>query len=166
MLALSVFLTCMVITAMMTDISRFIIPNLLVVIILLTYPTLLFIAPVMPDWKIATLIGLATFFAGFILFALKVMGGGDVKLLAVMAIFVGKASFVPFLTLIAIFGGVLSVLLLLLRPFTAYVFSKFEKPAASIPQILTTDAPVPYGVAIGLSFLTLLWGGQIPGIAL
>lgn len=166
MLILSVFITCMVITAMITDITRFIIPNLLVVIILLTYPTLLFLAPVMPDWQIALLIGLATFFVGFVLFALKIMGGGDVKLLAVMAIFVSKSAFIQFLMLIAISGGALSVLLLVSRPMAAYSFSKLGKNAASIPRILTTDEPVPYGVAIGLSFLILLWSGQIPGIIL
>ena len=68
LLIISVFLTCMVITAMITDITSFIIPNLLVVIILLTYPTMVLLVPVTPDWKMSLLIGLATFAVGFLLF--------------------------------------------------------------------------------------------------
>lgn len=166
LLIISVFLTCMVITAMITDITSFIIPNMLVVIILLTYPTVVFLAPVMPDWKMSLLIGGATFAIGFILFAFKAMGGGDVKLLAVIAMFVGKAVFFQFLMLMAVLGGALSIVLLLSRPIAAYIFARLGKPSTSIPRILTVGEPVPYGVAIGSAFLIMLWNGQISGITL
>ena len=164
-LVLTVFLTCMVLTAMITDITRFIIPNLLVVMILLTYPSLLFIAPVMPDWQISLLIALGTFFIGFGMFALKLMGGGDVKLLAVLALYLGKESFFDFLFWTAIFGGILSVVLVTVRPIVTYLVTKAGKPPNFVPRILIVGEPAPYGVAIGMSFLILLWSGRVTGIS-
>lgn len=166
MLILSVFVTCMVVTAMITDMTSFIIPNLLVVIILLTYPIALFFSPVMPDWKMALLIGFGTFIIGFFLFSLKAVGGGDVKLFAVLSLFVGKPFFPEFLMQVAVLGGLLSVVLILARKMITYCTLRFGKPAGEIPRLLKTGEPAPYGIAIGLSFLVLLWGGHVSGVTL
>lgn len=165
-LVLTVFLTCMVLTAMITDITRFLIPNLLVVMILLTYPSLLLISPVMPDWRISLLIALATFCVGFSMFALRIMGGGDVKLIAVLALFLGQESFMAFLVWTALFGGAMSLILILIRPVIAYAVTKSGRPPNSIPRILVVGEGVPYGVAIGTAFLILLWSGRVTGIAI
>lgn len=166
MLILSVFITCMVITAMLTDLTSFIIPNLLVVIILLTYPILLFIAPVMPDWKTSLMIGGGVFLVGFALFATGAMGGGDVKLLAVIALIVGKPAFPEFVMDVAILGGVLSVVLIATRKAIAYYFLRTGKSTEHLARILKVGEPAPYGVAIGMSFLWLLWHGQVSGVTL
>lgn len=166
LLYVCLFITCMVMTAVITDITSFIIPNLLVIILLLTYPVMVVFASVMPDWKISLVIGLCTFFIGFILFALKIMGGGDVKFLSVMTIFVGKSGLLEFAMLVAVLGGALAIILLISRPALSYVYSKFGKSAGVVPRILTVGEAIPYGVAIGLSFLIMLWGGHIEGVAL
>ncbi len=74
-------LTCLMITVMLTDITRFTIPNWIVAIILLLYPVMLYFSPVVVDWKMALVIMAGVFSAGFVLFVLHVMGGGDIKLL-------------------------------------------------------------------------------------
>ena len=170
LIGMSVFITCMVITAIITDITTYIIPNLLVIIILLCYPIIVLMAHVtahpMPDWQMGLLFGAGTFLVGFVLFAIKAMGGGDVKLLAVIALYAGKSAFLPFIVTTAILGGVLSIFLLITRPIALYVYGRLGKTPADIPRILSSGAPVPYGVAIGFSFIFLIWTGEIAGIAL
>ncbi len=163
---MSVFITCMVITAIITDITSYIIPNLLVLIIFLTYPIIVLTAPVMPDWEMGLLIGGATFFVGFLLFAIKAMGGGDVKFLSVIALFTGKTVFLEFIIYVALIGGLLSLALLSARPIAAYALAKWGRHASPLPRILSSGEPIPYGVAIGVAFLILLWDGRISGIAL
>jgi prepilin peptidase CpaA len=120
----------------------------------------------MPDWKSSLMIGGGAFAVGFALFALNLMGGGDVKLLAVISLFVGKEAFVDFITLVALLGGALSILLVVTRKAIAHSVVRLGKSTESLPRILTVGAPAPYGVAIGLAFLILLWEGHISNISL
>ncbi len=164
MLVISVILTFLIITVMITDITRFIIPNKFVLVILLLYPVMVYIAPVKPDWQFALMVAAAAFIVGFILFALKVMGGGDVKLLAVTSLYVNHTDFLDFIVGVAIFGGLLSIILIIIRPLIVYIFSRLGKSIESVPRVLTVNAPLPYGLAIGTAFLVLLWSGEINGI--
>ncbi len=72
-----------------------------------------------------------------LLFALRAMGGGDVKLLGALALWFPPYAFVSFLMLMAILGGVLTILMLIRQ--------KFLK-ALGQPEI-------PYGVAISVAAL-------------
>ena len=165
MLVLAVLLTCLMITVMITDITRFIIPNLLVLSIILLYPVLLYLAPVMPDWKTALLVGLASFVVGFGIFAFNLMGGGDIKLFAIAAVFIGKDNFFEFIFLVSLLGGGLALLLVSIRPIVPFIASKIKK-IEQIPKVLTIGQPAPYGVAIALAFIYMLWSGKIPGVNL
>jgi len=165
MLVLAVLLTCLMITVIITDITRFIIPNLLVLSIILLYPVLLYIAPVMPDWKMGLLIGVASFIVGFAVFALNLMGGGDIKLFTIAAIFVGKANFYDFIFLVSLLGGAVAIILLIMRPMIPLIAAKIKK-LEQIPKVLTIGQPAPYGVAIALAFIYMLWSGKIPGVVL
>lgn len=60
--------------------------------------------------------GLIVFFGCFTLFAVNVMGGGDAKLLTAAAVWYGfNISLVEFLIEVAVFGGVLTLMILALR---------------------------------------------------
>jgi prepilin peptidase CpaA len=159
-------LTCLMIFVMITDLTRFIIPNWLVGLLLVLYPVLLLITPHRPDWMVAILIGLGTFAVGFGLFAIKAMGGGDVKLLAVTGLYASKEAYPEFIMGVGILGGLLAILLLILRPLCAYACAKSGRPASAIPRVLIIGEPVPYGIAIAASFLLVLWAGKIPGLLL
>jgi len=165
MLIIAFLLTFLTVAVMVTDLIKFKIPNIMVLAILLIYPVLLFIAPTMPDWQSALLVALASFAGGFVIFALKLMGGGDVKLFAVLTLYIGKSGFLDFLVGVGIYGGILTLFLLAIRPVSSYLVSK-NRDTITIPRVLKIGEPVPYGIAIGLSFLHTLWVVGIPGIAI
>ncbi|MEI6730638.1 MAG: hypothetical protein WCL30_05200, partial [Pseudomonadota bacterium] len=113
----------------------------------------------------AGLVALASFAGGFVIFALKFMGGGDVKLFTALTLYVGKLGFIDFLVGVGIYGGILTLLLLAIRPAASYLVSK-NRDTITIPRVLKIGEPVPYGIAIGIAFLHTLWAGGIPGITL
>ena len=101
-------------------------------------------------WHLAA--GLAVFIFCFALFALNIMGGGDAKLLTASAIWFGlDPSLVDYVVWVSIFGGALSLVVLLLRSQTGM----FVTSGIRLPKTLQNAKKVPYGVAIGLAaFLT------------
>jgi len=68
------------------------------------------------------------------LFAMRLMGGGDVKLLAVMALFAGPVLSFPFVLYVALSGGILALVTLL--------HTRMKQSVSDTPP------KVPYGVAI------------------
>ena len=91
--------------------------------------------------------------SGMVLFARRLMGGGDVKLLAAAGVWAGWPGVWPLLILAAVFGGVLALVVLVSRklgnrlPFVGLIPWMNAKSAK--------QQPIPYGVAIGLSALVL-----------
>jgi prepilin peptidase CpaA len=156
------FLTLLMLTVIVTDVRSYLIPNWLVGLLLLLYPVSLALLH-LPDWPGALLAGGIMFAVGFALFALRLMGGGDVKLLAVASLYAGRSQILPYLALVAVLGGLLALFLLLARPVIGYFFSSLKRPYP-IPRLFRIDEPVPYGVAIALAFLYLLWSGALPGL--
>jgi prepilin peptidase CpaA len=83
----------------------------------------------------------------FCLFAVKVMGGGDAKLLTACAVWFGlNASLVAFLVYVSIFGGLLTIAVLLLRKQENAILAS----GIPVPQLLLTAKKIPYGIAIAL----------------
>ena len=166
MLILYVILTALMIAVCLSDITRYIIPNWLVLALIVLYPAAVVLARVKPDWGTACIIALATFLVGYVILFLRVMGGGDIKLLTAASLYAGKDAYLDFIVYVAILGGLGTLLLLALRSIVPYVFLKTGKSGASIPRVLTHKEPAPYGVAIAAAFLILLWGGRLPGLVL
>lgn len=80
------------------------------------------------------LAAMLVFAFGAVLFALRLMGGGDVKLMAAVALVAGPAFSAPFLFYVALAGGVVALATLV---------------HAHIAQAAPVGPPkVPYGVAI------------------
>lgn len=90
--------------------------------------------------------GLLLFVIGALLFAYGVLGGGDVKLLAAISIWIGWGNLLPYLLVVSIFGGLLALISILLRR-----IKRLPAFLSSLPW-LTPGAdrkqPIPYGVAI------------------
>mgnify|MGYP003644613475 CR=1 FL=1 len=74
------------------------------------------------------------FAVGAGLFAMRLMGGGDVKLLAVMALFAGPALSIPFVLYVVVAGGFVALGTLL--------HARLKRAVNDTPP------KVPYGVAI------------------
>lgn len=90
--------------------------------------------------------GLVVFVACFALFALNIMGGGDAKLLTASAVWFGfNSSLIEFLIYVSFFGGVLTVLILMLRKQENTILAA----GLPVPHLLFTANKIPYGIAIG-----------------
>lgn len=148
------------------DATRYLIPNWLNGLLIALYPAMIMLSPAPVDW-VSGVIGLCVMFAiGYALFALHLMGGGDVKLLAACALWVGFSGLLlEFGLWVAVFGGVLSVALILLRRLLqGIVLTRY--PDRTLPRILQVGAPAPYGLAIVAAFVRLLVQGKLPGVAM
>ncbi len=91
-------------------------------------------APLLSTFVWPLLSGIAVFILGAGFFALRLMGGGDVKLMAATALFAGPALSIPFILYVTLLGGFVAT--------GTLVHAHYTKSAA-MDQI-----KVPYGVAI------------------
>lgn len=98
-------------------------------------------------------IGAAALAVGIGLFALRVLGGGDAKLMAALALWMGLEGTAPFVLWTAVIGGLFSLILILVR-------ARFAVFATAAPvwvgRLLTPKGDIPYGVAIAAGAL-LAW---------
>ncbi len=157
---ISVYLIFSMLAVIWFDTTRYIIPNWLVGLLLATYAFAVYTAPVPVDWKMA-LAGMgAVLIVGYIIFALKFMGAGDIKLMTALSLWVGFQNLPDFLFGVSLIGGVLSLGLWGGRKLLPHLPKKPKKE--NLPRILQEGAPVPYGVAIALAFLMLLYMGKVP----
>ena len=85
------------------------------------------------------------------LFALDMLGGGDVKLLAVVALWLGMTKLAPLLILVGIVGGAFALLWLALRWLV-----RTGLPGRSLPMSLQARAPLPFALPIALVAMLLL----------
>ena len=145
------------------DATRFIIPNWLVGLIALPYPLYLWLSPVPIDWLWALGIAAIAFVIGLILFATRIMGGGDVKLLTICCLWAGKSAIVDYVILTALLGGALSIFLLAGRPIAGYLWLKWVK-TDTMPRLFKKGAPAPYGLAIAGALIILIVTAKLPGL--
>lgn len=145
------------------DGTRYIIPNWLVGSLLLVYPFAVYSAHSPVEWKMAAAGMGAVFMAGYLIFCMKWMGGGDIKLITACALWVGLSSLPDFIFITSIIGGFLSVGIWGLRKALPFLPKKPKKE--DLPRILQEGAPVPYGIAIAFGFLIMMWMGKVPVLA-
>lgn len=162
-----VFPLCLVMAAL-TDFLEMTIPNRIPVMLTLAF---LVVAPFVDlgfhQFAFHLLAGLAVFSACFALFALGAMGGGDAKLLTAAALWFGfNGSLVGFLVTVAYLGGILTILLLVVRARANTVLAL----GLPIPSSIVLAKKVPYGIAIGAAGLIsfpqsplLLWAINAAG---
>ena len=89
----------------------------------------------------------------FAMFAAGWMGGGDAKLAAGIALWLGFADLLDYCMLASILGGVLTLALLAARRYPLPLM------LARIPWALRLHAPetgIPYGIALALAALAIL----------
>lgn len=90
------------------------------------------------------LFGFCVLAVGFFLFHANILGGGDAKLLAAVAVWTGFVGLPEFLLSTAMAGGMIAILLMTAR--------RFAGPPVLYPgfieRLLTPKTGLPYGVAI------------------
>ena len=99
-----------------------------------------------PDVAIQIGVGIAAFAVFAAIFALRMMGGGDVKLLTALALWVDPTNFLRLLIIMAIVGGVLT----LVMGFWHITRRRKDKLA------------IPYGVAIACAGLWVIGSQYTP----
>jgi len=131
--------------AAISDVRRYAIPHVCTLVLLALYPLHVWLAPVDIN-VIASVIVAATAFAiCFTFFALNRLGGGDVKLITVAALWAGPALIADFTMIMAFAGAVLS--LVYLTHF--YVAPALGFDIAGMRGYRNSMAiKLPYGVAI------------------
>jgi prepilin peptidase CpaA len=114
------------------------IPNVLVAIFALLYAPAALLAGHAADLPAHAAAGLLVLLAGAPLFAFRLIGGGDVKLLSAAALWLGFAGLRDFLLVTALLGGLFALALLVARR-----IAKAQR------------APIPYAVPIAAAGLLM-----------
>lgn len=105
----------------------------------------------MVAWHLAA--GAVTLVFGFALFAFGYFGGGDAKLMAVSALWIGWDNLIFFVFAVVMVGGVLSIAVVVLRKGLGLWPDWVIKSAEGL---FTPDKAVPYGIAIAAGVLLVL----------
>ena len=101
------------------------------------------------DWLSHIEAGAAVFAGCAVLFALRLLGGGDVKLLAAMALWSGLPMVLPLLFLVAMIGGAFALVVLGLRQ--PLVQASILAVLRRAPAFLQSKMPIPYGIPIAIA---------------
>ena len=143
--------SALMVYAAYSDLTSYTLPNFIslilvagfAVIMMILQPPLSAIA-----WHVG--IGAILFVVGFILFATGLFGGGDVKVIAALGLWLGPLNVLSFLTLMTIFGGVLALALLVFRKIT---IPQHWLENHTVAGLHSEEEGIPYGVAIALAAL-------------
>ncbi|WP_299391988.1 prepilin peptidase [Pelagibius sp.] len=136
----------LLIMAAASDCRNLTVPNRFSLALVALYPSFVIAAGGTVDWLGGLICASAAFAIGFVLFALRLCGGADVKLFAAVTLWAGPALIVPMLIYTTMAGGLLALAMWfrhrLLRAATptAVFFVKAD------PDFI--KQPMPYGVAI------------------
>jgi prepilin peptidase CpaA len=97
------------------------------------------------------LAGSILFFAGYALFALRLFGGGDAKLMAAAGLWFGTSGSLNFLIMTAIAGGILALIVAAWSAFSLSWEISGSERTLPLRQRLSQWAPkVPYGIALAV----------------
>jgi prepilin peptidase CpaA len=142
----------LILIAALTDLTTFLIPNRLSAALAIAFiPAALLVGLAPATIGVCLIIGVAALAFGVAMFAAGWIGGGDAKLFAAAALWLGWPAFVSFLAWTAIAGGVLAVTLLAARKATAPMLN--AQGPAWVGRLLEPKGDVPYGVAIAFGAL-------------
>jgi prepilin peptidase CpaA len=166
LIAITIF-SGVLVAAGWSDLRRLLIPNKFSLAILLLWPAHVMAAPGMVDPVGALIAASVIFGLGFALFAARLMGGGDVKLLTVTALWAGPALLPELLVTTTMCGGLIAMALL--TPHGAWLEARVQD-AAGLSHLRVSvepggrrrNRPMPYGVAIALGGLVV--AGHLAGL--
>ncbi len=151
--ALVAVFPALIIAAALSDIATMTISNRLSLALVAVFPIVV-IAAGLPisstGWHALT--AFCVLSIGISGFALGVIGGGDAKLAAAMALWIDPSLVFMWLLVMSAFGGVLTIMLLILR--------RFHLPVALagqpwIARLHARESGIPYGVALAAAGLVI-----------
>ena len=99
----------LLIAAAASDWRSMVVPNRYSLALAGLFPSYVLASGAAVDWIGSLIYAAIAFSVGFLLFALRLCGGGDVKLFAAVALWAGPALFVPMLFYTTVSGGLMAV---------------------------------------------------------
>ena len=141
--------------AAVSDATRFVIPNTVVVGVLALFCGAAVMLPFEIRWEFHVGALVAVFVVGLVAYRFKALGAGDVKLISALALWTGFEHLPTLMLSIALAGGALALVLIVSR--IACYLPKLE-PALRA-RVFRTGAKIPYGIAIAI-------GGIVSGLSL
>ncbi|MBL8659218.1 MAG: prepilin peptidase [Rhodospirillales bacterium] len=140
--------------AVVSDIEAMRIPNRICLCIVALYPSHVLASAAPIDWPGATAAAAAVFGLGLIPFLFRLMGGGDVKLMAALALWAGPGVVVDFMAVTFFLGGVMA--LLMISPFRFAMARTCEAIGREDFGEVLLNRAIPYAIAIaGGGYLTV-----------
>jgi len=141
------------------DLASFTIPNFIPAVLLVAFFVFAISADMAPGLALShAAAGGLGLLAGFGLFALGYIGGGDAKLFACVAVWFGLHDLPEYVLTASLFGGALTLILLALR---RYPLPAFACGREWIARLHAPDSGIPYGVALSVGALTVLQHTQV-----
>jgi prepilin peptidase CpaA len=143
-------LPSLMIVAALTDVTSFRIPNWLTgLTAVLFFPMALLTQMPLQEFGLHLLAGAVLFMLGYILFALRLFGGGDAKMMAAAGLWFGTSQSMQFLILTSLAGGVLAAAI---AGWSAFMFFwDFHGPKVDgfvSDNIKKIKPKLPYGFAL------------------
>ena len=140
--------------AALWDIASFTIPNFIPLTLVVLFACFA-VAARLPLDAIGShlLVGLIGLVAGFVLFSLRFIGGGDAKLFAATLIWLGLRDALEYALIAALFGGGLTLAIISLR---ALPLPMFLVRHSWIARLHDQKAGIPYGVALASGAFAIL----------
>jgi prepilin peptidase CpaA len=155
--------------AAFTDLRERRIPNRLTGALAALYPVYVLVSPTPVAWPAAVGLAFVVFVIGLGLFARELIGGGDVKLLAVLSLWAGPEQFLLFMLVTTLAGGALSLFSLWYRRWGGLIEAHLAalglattRGGTPVPAEAPADgsaarsATLPYGVAIAAGGIALI----------
>ncbi|WP_419901727.1 A24 family peptidase [Kiloniella sp.] len=153
LLVTKLVLIALVVIAMLSDLIQMRIPNVIPAAIILLFPVAYIggeASTPLLDHVGAMLVVLVI---GIVLFAMKLLGGGDIKFLTSLALWTGFGLLPSFIVIVTLIGGAQSIAVLLLRKYSHAIEYMLVKCKIEIPKWLRRGSEFPYGVSIGIALL-------------
>lgn len=132
--------------AVVTDLSELRIPNRICLAIALLYPCYVLAHPQPVNWLGALAVAAGIFGFGLVLFCMGTIGGGDVKLMTVTALWAGPSLLANFLFVMAIVGGAIALIMVSSLRFS--LANVLDAVGATDFRDVVLGCVIPYGVAI------------------
>lgn len=150
--ALALTFPVLVIAAALRDLTSYTIPNWISLALIAGF-ALAAVASGLPLAQVGLHLAIfaAALAAGMAMFALRWIGGGDAKLFAAAALWLGPQAGLTYLIATCIAGGALALTLLSLRSMWLRAFANLGPPW--LIRLASPGEAVPYGVAIAVGAL-------------
>lgn len=145
----------LLVAAAVSDLRSYRIPNLVVLAILLLYPVHVVVSPLPVDWLVGLAVFAVSLAVGFALFATRIFGAGDAKLIAATMLWAGPVLAPPALLICALSGGVIA--LVMLSPVRFVIAGALSSMGRESLSEAVLAKHMPYGVPIALGGLFIAW---------